>query len=148
MAMNTSKVLVGGIAAGIVLNVIDWVTYTYVVADRVKAEAEAFKSGLGSAMMAGNAITVYVITDLVVGILLVWTYAAIRPRFGPGPKTAAAAAILFWIFGSFLNASHILMGMTSIGLWWTTGIIWLISLLLAAWVGAKIYTEEAAPAAA
>ncbi len=130
------------------MNVIDFVTYNYVLADRMKAAADAFKPGLGAEMMSGNAITVYVITDLVVGILLVWTYAAIRPRFGPGPRTAAAAAILFWIFGSFVNASSLMMGMMSMRLWWTTGIIWLVNLLIAAWVGAKIYTEEGAPAAA
>jgi hypothetical protein len=28
--------------------------------------------------------------------MLVWVYAAMRPRFGPGPKTAACAAALVW----------------------------------------------------
>jgi len=143
VAINTSKVLAGGLAAGVVLNVIDFVTYTYIVADRRKAETDAFKPGLSAAMMQGSAIAAYVITDFVFGILLVWTYAAIRPRLGPGPKTAATVAVLFWIFGSFINANMMMMGMTSMGLWWTTAIIWLVNLLLAAWVGAKVYSEDA-----
>jgi len=144
VAINTSKVLAGGLAAGVVLNVIDFVTFTYVVADRMKAETEAFKPGLSAAMMQGSAIAAYVITDFVFGILLVWTYAAIRPRLGPGPKTAATVAVLFWIFGSFINANMLLMGMTSMGTWWTIAIIGLVNFLLATWVGAKVYTEDAA----
>jgi hypothetical protein len=147
MAINTSKVLVGGIAAGIVLNVIDWLTYTRVLVDRVTAEAEAFKAGLGTTMMAGNAMTIYIITDFIIGILLVWTYAAIRPRFGPGPKTAVTAAIVVWLIVATINAGYIALGMTSTGLFATEALIGLVNLLIAAWVGAKLYTEEGAAAA-
>jgi hypothetical protein len=147
MAINTSKVVLGGLAAGVVLNVIDWVTYTRVIVDRVTAEAEAFKPGLGATMMAGNAITIYVITDFIIGILLVWLYAAIRPRFGPGPKTAVTAAIVMWLVVATIHLGDIAMGMASTGLYATEIIIGLVALLLASWVGAKLYTEESAPAA-
>src|SRR5437016_9561106 len=84
MAINTKKVLLGGIAAGVVLNVIDFVTNTYILAAQMKAAADAFKPGLSDRMMTGSAITSYIVMDFVLGVLLVWTYAAIRPRFGPG----------------------------------------------------------------
>ena len=148
MAINTSKVLVGGIAAGIVLNVIDFITYTYVIADKVTAQANAFKPGLGAIMMSGDAIKIYVILDLVMGILLVWTYAAIRPRFGPGPSTAAAAAVLFWLIGCLAGVNNLIIGMMTAGLWWTVAIIALVNLLLAAWVGAMLYKEDGGTAAA
>ena len=86
MAINTNKVLLGGIAAGVVLNVIDFATNTFILGARMKAETEAFKPGLSDRMMTGSAITSYIIMDLVLGILLVLTYAAIRPRFGPGVR--------------------------------------------------------------
>ena len=148
MAINTSKVLVGGIAAGIVLNVIDFITYTYVVVDKVTAEANAFKPGLGAMMMSGAAIKIYVIIDLVIGLLLIWTYAAIRPRFGPGPSTAAAAAVLFWLLACLDAVGGLIMGMQTSGLFWTIAVISLVKLLLAAWVGAMLYKEDGAPAAA
>ena len=91
MAMNTQKIIVGGLAAGVVLNIIDWLGYGVILADRMKAELEAFKPGLSEVMSGGRSIAMAVVTDFVIGILLVWTYAAIRPRFGPGPSTAAAA---------------------------------------------------------
>ena len=37
MAINTSKVIVGGIVGGIVANVIDFVSSTYIIGDMQKA---------------------------------------------------------------------------------------------------------------
>ena len=146
MAMNTKKILVGGLAAGLVLNIIDFLSYGVLLADRMKAEVDAFKPGLSDMMGQGNSIIMSVVTDFVVGLLLVWTYAAIRPRFGPGPSTAAAAAVLFWFLGSLFNAGYLHMGMMSMGTWWTLAIIWLVNLLLAAFIGGKLYTEEGSAA--
>lgn len=39
----------------------------------------------------------------VLGILAVWTYAAIRPRYGAGPKTAICAGLAVWAM-SYLYA--------------------------------------------
>ena len=80
MAMNIKKVVVGGIVAGVILNVVDFIA-NYALGARMRAEAEAFKSGISDQMMAGNAVISYVIMDLVLGIALVFTYAAVRPRF-------------------------------------------------------------------
>src|SRR6185503_14982122 len=93
MAMNIKKVVIGGIVAGVVMNVIDFVTNTYIFGARMKAEADAFKPGLSDQMMGGSAIVSYIVMDFVLGIALVWTYAAIRPRFGPGLRTATFAAL-------------------------------------------------------
>ena len=100
MAINTSKVVVAGIAAGIVMVVLDFVVQMLLGA-RMTAEMNAFQPGLGDSMstMGGNVMIGYIVMDLVIGMLLAYTYAAIRPRFGPGPKTAIIAAMMFWIFG-------------------------------------------------
>ena len=34
---------------------------------------------------------------VLVGIATVWLYAAIRPRYGPGPRTAAIAGFVMWL---------------------------------------------------
>jgi len=146
MAMNIKKVVIGGIVAGIVLNVIDFVVNTYILGARAKIETDAFKPGLSDQMMAGSSIASYVIMDLALGIALVWTYAAIRPRFGPGPRTAAFTAILFWLLALIFLAGYRQMGMMSPGLWWSFAVAGLINFLLAAWAGAKVYTEDGAPA--
>jgi|SRR5437868_13606174 len=147
MAMNTSKVVVGGIVAGIVLNVIDWFVYTRLLVNQMTASMEAYKPGSSAIMMSGNAITIYIITDFVFGLLLVYTYAAVRPRLGPGPRTAATVAGLFWLFATFINANQLIMGMMDKNLFWEVSLIQLITLVLGTWFGAMVYTEEGSPAA-
>jgi hypothetical protein len=85
----------------------------------------------------------YVVMDLVLGILLVWTYAAIRPRFGPGLKTAVYVAVLFWLLAGIFYSGYLHMGMMSGGLWWSFAIVGLVNFLLSAWVGARLYSEDA-----
>src|SRR4051812_21420396 len=87
MAMNIKKVVIGGLVAGVVLNVVDFIS-NYALAARMNAEADAFKPGLSAQMSTSSSMVSYIIMDFAMGIALVWTYAAIRPRFGPGPRTA------------------------------------------------------------
>ena len=144
MAINTQKVLIGGLAAGVVMNVIDVVVNMFILGARMKAETDAFKPGLADQMMSGSSIAGYIVMDFVLGILLVWTYAAIRPRFGPGMKTATYAAVLFWLLSGIFLSGYMHMGMMSTGLWATFGLVWLVNLLLASWVGGWLYKEESA----
>jgi hypothetical protein len=144
MAINTGKVLIGGIVAGVVMNAVDFVTNMFIVGERMKAETEAFKPGLSDQMMSTNTMISYIVMDFVLGIALIWTYAAIRPRFGPGIKTATYAALLFWILAGIFLSGYLHMGMMSTGLWFTFAFLGLVNFLLSAWAGAKFYTEDGA----
>jgi len=144
MAINTQKVLIGGFAAGVVMNVIDFVTNMYILGARMKAEADAFKPGMSDQMMSSSMIVTNIVMDLLLGILLVWTYAAIRPRFGPGFKTAVYAAVLFWVLAGIFLSGYLHMGMMSTGLWMTFAFFGLVNFLISAWVGARLYSEDAA----
>src|SRR5687767_5344003 len=125
MAINTQKVFVGGIAAGVILNIIDYLGNGVVLADRMKADTEAFKPGLSEMMMEGSTIATYVISDLVVGLLLVWAYAAMRPRFGPGPRTAIHAALLLWITSAIVALGYLQIGMLATDTWMMYAGFWL-----------------------
>lgn len=148
--MNRNRLLLGALAAGVVLNIIDFVSNGVIFAGRMTAEANAFKPGLGdrAAAMTGAQIGVYVFFDFIVGFLLVWTYAAVRPRFGPGPRTAAYVGLLFFLFGMILTYGYKEMGIMSPGLWLNYSMVWLVNLLLATIVGAWVYSEEGATAVA
>lgn len=41
------------------------------------------------------------------GIASMWLYAAIRPRYGPGPKAAAITAFAVWLFSIVASVSHL-----------------------------------------
>ena len=144
MAINTQKVLIGGIAAGVVMNIIDFISYKFILGARMMAESEAFKPGMSQAMMTSSAMISNIVMDLVLGILLVWTYAAIRPRFGPGMKMATYVAVLFWILAGIFLSGYLHMGMMSSGLWWTFAFVGLVNFWVSAWVGARLYSEDAA----
>ena len=141
MAINTQKVLLGGIAAGVVMNVVDFVSNKFILGARMMAESEAFKPGMAASMMTTSVLVSSIVMDLALGILLIWTYAAIRPRFGPGLKTAVYAAILFWLLAGIFFSGYLHMGMMSTGLWWSFAIVGLVNFLLSAWVGARMYSE-------
>ncbi len=141
MAINTQKVVVGGIAAGIVMIVIGFISNMFILGARMKAESDAFKPGIADKMMQGPAVIANIVMSLILGIALVWTYAAIRPRFGPGLKTATYVAVLFWILTGISYSGYLHMGMMSAGLWWSFAFIGLVNYFLSAWAGAKLYSE-------
>jgi len=141
MAINTQKVVVGGIVAGVVMTVIGFISNMFILGARMKAESDAFKPGMADQMMQGPAVITNIVMNLILGIALVWTYAAIRPRFGPGLKTATYVAVLFWILAGIFYSGYMHMGMMSAGLWWSFAFIGLVNFLLSAWAGAKFYTE-------
>ena len=92
--------------------------------------------------VGGNAIAVFVILGFVLGLVLVWLYAAIRPRFGAGPKTAAIAGAMVWFLDYFCGSVVIgalglfPMQLILIGLAWG-----LVELIVAALVGGRLYSE-------
>ena len=143
MKMNMSKVLMGGLIAGVVLNVIDFVTQKYMLGPKFMAELDVFKPGMGSSMQ-GNSPIAYILMDLLMGILLVGLYAAIRPRFGAGPRTAIYSAIFVWAISGIACYSYLDMGMMSGGLWGEFSIVALITLAIGTTVGAKFYSEDGA----
>jgi len=149
MAINTKKVVVAGLAAGLVMFVPDFLV-NMMLGDQMTASANAFKPGLGDAMatMETKTMVGYFIMDLVIGMLLAYTYAAMRPRFGPGGKTAIIAAIIFWIFGSIVSSNYLMMGIMTRSLWLTFGAAYLISLSIASLVAGALYSEDSSTAAA
>ena len=138
--INLQKVLIGGLIAGVVLNVIDSLLFGVVLKDQMAAAMTA----LNRPPMTNAQVPWFVFLDFVAGIYLVWLYAAIRPRFGAGPATAAKAGAAAWFLGGllitlFMWPMHLMPANTQI----TTLVVGLIEWPLAGVVGAKFYTEGA-----
>src|SRR5262249_8469890 len=84
---------------------------------------------------------VVVIMPLVLGISTMWLYAAIRPRYGPGPKTAALAGFAVWLFGSWVDATWAVFKAVRPGAFVAPAAVSLPIVLVAAVVGAWLYKE-------
>jgi len=136
--INLQRVILGGLVAGVVLNVFDFVLYGLVFKDDYNAALQA----LGKPAMTNNMVMWFVALDFLFGIFLVWLYAAIRPRFGAGPGTAVKAGLAMWVLFGLLHAlSEAPMGLFPQNLWVIGTLAALVVYPLAAVAGAKLYTE-------
>jgi hypothetical protein len=137
MAINVKGVLTSGLVVGLVINV----SALFMVPIVGNQMEEALKAR-NVPPMGGGAMAYFGVVSLVLGIVLVWLYAAVRPRLGPGPKTAAIVSLLVWFLAYFLaNVSNVVFGfmplrLTAIGTAWG-----LVELVLAGEVGARLYHE-------
>jgi hypothetical protein len=144
MAINTSKVIVGGLIGGVVANVIDFALSTYVLGDMQKAALSALNPTLAANAMQSSKIPIFLALDFALIIANVWIYAAIRPRFGPGARTAVYAAVASWVVGSVVAGYFAGLGMFSWGLYSISALCALINSVVSTVVGARFYTEETA----
>jgi hypothetical protein len=85
-----------------------------------------------------------VILGLLWMIANVWIYAAIRPRFGPGPKTAAYAGIVSWVIAMTISGNFATLGVLSWSEYCASAVSVLINSVVSTMVGAKFYSEDAA----
>lgn len=140
--INVLRVLVAGLVAGLIIVVGEYILNGIILGAEFSAQREKF--GLG-APTAGQLAVGAVIT-VVYGIVLIWIYAAIRPRFGPGPRTAVIAGLTFWSIAYLL----FLVSLWANGLvtvhFAAVSIIWgLFEAPVAALVGAWLYHEAESP---
>lgn len=141
--LNAPRVIAGGLAAGLVMNVIDALTNGVLLGERWRIATEALNPGLISKMgMAGT--LGWVVVDFILGILTVAVYAAIRARFGPGPLTAMRAAIAIWLAAHAAYASYAFMGLYPWSLIVASSLGGLVAAVAGGYVGARLYREAAA----
>lgn len=145
MGINWSKVLVGGLAAAVAMIVIGVVGNMYVIGSRMQQEMAAAAPTLPRTPSAG-AIAGAIVTQIVVGVLLAWLYAAMRPRFGPGAGTAARAALVVWILGFLFYLDWWHVGIMSTATYAMASVTQLVSVLVGAWIAGRLYSESAPPA--
>jgi hypothetical protein len=82
-----------------------------------------------------------VLTGFVQGIATVWLYAAIRPRFGPGPKTALIAGMGVWFLTSWIHVLWAVFTSVRLAVVITPVAASLPIVMLAAMAGAWSYKE-------
>jgi hypothetical protein len=143
MAINASKVLVGGLAAGAVANVIGYLAFGMMLAPRMQAEMVAVAPALQGRGMDATSLAIGVVAQFIVGLLLVWLYAAIRPRFGPGARTAVFAALVVWVCGFLFHLDWLTSGLMTGTTYALAAVAALVQLVPAAWVGGMLYSEGA-----
>lgn len=136
--INYGRVILGGLVTGLILNIGEYLLNEVVF---VKQMEEMFRR-MNIPRPGGSFIATAVGITFLLGIVIVWLYALIRPRVGAGPKAAIIAAFVAWFcvyfYCGILNAalfsipaSYMLLGM-----------VWgVIEYGVAAIAGAWLYKE-------
>ena len=136
--INWSRVVLGGLLAGVVLNVVDWLLYGV----WLKQDFASAMQALNKPGSMDNLIPWFVFLDFVYGIGLVWVYAAIRPRFNPGVSTAVIAGVAVWFFVALMHSlGEAPMALFPQRLYTLSTCVALIQMPVATVVGAYLYKE-------
>ena len=139
-SINTGRVVIGGLLAGVVMNACDMFWNLVVLKDDMIVVAG--KLGMDPATATSFSTGVpWIAVDFVIGLAVVWNYAAIRPRFGPGPKTAVLAAIAPWLAATAVVSGFTTMGLMPMGAFVRGALATVVSVGLGSLAGAWAYKE-------
>jgi hypothetical protein len=134
--INWVRVFLCGLLAGLTWTVLSSILTALVGKDF----AAAVPNGRLAAPQVGFVLFLFVIC-LVEGIWAMWLYAAIRPRYGPGPKTAAIVGFSWWIISSLIDVTYGSFGFFPAKALVGPMLASLPSLIIAVIVGAWLYKE-------
>lgn len=136
--INIVGVLKGGFAAGLIMIISQMLLNVPVAGAQMDQELEA----RNLPPVAGNQIAVFLVMTMLLGIATVWLYAAIRPRFGAGPKTAMCAGLVVWALTYlYMGITMGVLGINSMSIV-VLGIVWsALEMIVASAVGGYLYSE-------
>ena len=140
--INLGRVLLGGFVSGVVISIGNFLINRVLLRDAMNTEF----GRLHVPQPGTDFIAKAVVLTFILGIAIVYLYAAIRPRFGAGVKTAICAGLMAWFF-VFLYTS-ILLGMAlrmPVDLIVKRTLLGLIVYAVGAVAGAWFYKEESPP---
>lgn len=137
--INVGRVIIAGLIAGLIFNILEYILNGVIFA----GDWETLVQQYGMEVPGGTYMAWVIIWGFIAGIFMVWLYAGIRPRFGPGAKTAIIAGFIVWFFWAlFRLGDAAAMGMINPNMFWIMLIWTLIEIPLVTLVGAAIYKEE------
>jgi len=134
--INWGRVVLCGIAAGLTWTALSSVITAFVARDFVAAVPGGRLSAPG-----GSLVAFLFVLNLVMGIWAMWLYAAIRPRYGPGLKTAVLTGFSWWIITSLVDATWGSFGFVASSAVLPPMAASLPAIIIAAVVGAWLYRE-------
>jgi hypothetical protein len=143
--LNTGRVLLGGIVAALIIDMIEGVVNGVVL----KADWAAAMQALSRPTeVTGTAIAIYNIGGLLEGIIGVWLACALISRYGGSSITAAKAGLVVWALASGIpNLMLLPSGVIPGNLMAIAVLTDFIALILGIMMGARLYREEAEPVA-
>lgn len=138
--INVRRLILGGIIAGLVSNGFDFVITRYLMANEFASMLARLNVDEATAQAW---IPLFAFADFAWGFLLVFTYAAIRPRFGPGPTTAFIGGVMVWLALVIGVLILLAIGLHTPQSFLKSAVLYLVSAVAASLAGASLYSEPA-----
>jgi hypothetical protein len=141
--VNWGRFVLGALIVAAICFISDGFLHQRVVDDQWMAVIAAL--GTTFREHAGWMMVYFVVFELGRGFLTMYVYVLLRPRLGPGAKTATWAGVVAWVAFSLTGpAQFIPLGFYSEGLWISVGLYQLVFSIVAAIAGAAPYNERGA----
>jgi hypothetical protein len=138
--INLGRVILGGVVAGIVANILSYLVDGLWLAPRW---ADGMKA-LNHPMTFSIGPIVWVeLLGIACGIVTIWLYAAMRPRLGPGVKTAVYTGVVVWVLAALVPnvAFMYVFGLFGRRLTLYTTLGALVEIVVGTIAGAALYKE-------
>ena len=137
--INLKRLMLGGLAAGLLIWILEGLSSMLYATD-LQAAMTAHNLSMEISV---STVLLSIVVSLIFGFTLVFLYAAVRPRFGPGPATAACVAVALWCGGYLLSlVSYHMFGLFPVKILVLWGAVGLVEMILASMLGAWLYRES------
>lgn len=138
--MNYKRILIGGIVAGLIINILNLLVFLLFTKEKYASlQAKGFFAPSPRLPFA----PLWILGMFIMGILLAWFYAVSRPRLGAGPKTALLVSFIISLMVhtpyNFAEASFAITGRYLPLVHMVSGIIIFV---IAGYVAGWIYQEK------
>ncbi len=138
-AINWKRAIGGGLAAGLLYDIFEVLLAPLFAGKQYEAELNAIRHTPPS--VAGYAF--FICWGFAIGLVAVGFYAAVRPRLGPGPRTAAAVALALWVVADLMpQMGQAFMGIFSFNLMVKFTLQQLFFMVATTIFGAWVYREQ------
>ena len=137
--INVPRWLLGGTAAGVLIWVFESVAGGLYMPDmQVAMSDHNLRMDIGP-----DKVVLSALTCLLTGWALVFFYAASRPRFGAGPRSALIVSFALWLGAWVVTMmGYQMMGLFPVRMLIVWAVVGLVEVMLAGMLGAWIYRER------
>jgi len=100
---NWARILACGLVAGGVWTALSLTLLAFIGDEFLAAVRQ------GRSVPGASSPLFLIMANLGAGIWATWLYVALRPRYGPGPKSALAASLAWWLMSSMQSAKWVVL---------------------------------------
>lgn len=136
-----SHVILGGLAAGVVINVCEYLLNGVLLA---QSWADAMRALNRPEQFSPSQVVAFNLWGFLMGIGAVWLYASVRDHYGPGVRTAIYTGLAVWAIGYAFGAiPSVAMKMFPPSLVAYGVLVGIVEILAGTVLGAWIYHPQA-----